>query len=99
MTLVPITQFGFYIDQAKKHNLFGNETKDVCHRLATLKKLRNRVHIQNKENHFPRDEEEAFNTDAKNEAEYLLKYIFNYMLLNHSRPKGSRFSGDFIIPF
>src|SRR5690606_6732304 len=44
-------QFNFYIEQARKHNLFDTKTIEICERLDNLRLLRNRVHIQNKENH------------------------------------------------
>ncbi len=95
----PNDQFNFYIEQSRKYNLFDAKTTEICDRLDNLRLLRNRVHIQNKENHQPRDEKDAFNQKAKNEGEFLLKYIMNYMAENHPRPKGAQVGYDFVLPF
>jgi hypothetical protein len=95
----PNDQLNFYIEQARKHSLFGARTKEICDRLNDLRLLRNRVHIQNKENHSPRDEKDAFDLKSKDEAEFLLKFIMKYMLDNHPRPKWAWFGQDFILPF
>lgn len=92
-------QFNFYIEQARKHNLFDTRTIEICERLDDLRLLRNRVHIQNKENQLPRDERDAFDLESKQEAEFLLKYIMKYMEENHPRPKGAWLGYDFMLPF
>jgi hypothetical protein len=92
-------QFNFLIDQARKHKIFNDDTNLICEKLNKLRLVRNRVHIQNKENQFPRDEFDVFTLDTLKEAEFLLKYILQYMVENHPRPKGAHFGEDFILPF
>lgn len=95
----PNDKFQFYIEQARKHKFFDSETKTICKRLDALRELRNRVHIQNKENYKPLLESDAFTIEAKGEAEYLIKYIMIYMHNNHPRPSHARLKSDFVLPF
>ena len=51
-----IDELDKYISSAKKHDLFDEPDSDFYEALDQLRKLRNRVHIQNKKNHFESDQ-------------------------------------------
>lgn len=80
---------------AKKFDLF--EASDPFYeRLDDLRKLRNRVHIQNEKDHFERDEVQAFNEDRLLMAERALEFIAK--TLSNSHPRGESTRG-FLRPF
>src|SRR5690606_22201582 len=55
-----IDKFEKYIASAKKHSLLGAPTESIYDELEQLRKLRNRVHIQNEKNHFEPNDSQAF---------------------------------------
>ena len=68
-----------YIASAKKHTLLGPKTEDIYDNLEELRKLRNRIHIQNEKNHFETNDSQAFSLNrlitAERTLERLLKTI------------------------
>lgn len=62
-------QLSYYIESVKKHNIFNFQKIDFYEKLDQLRKLRNRIHIQNKYNYEPIDEERAFTNSEKILAE------------------------------
>jgi len=72
------------IKGAKKFDLF-KANDDFYEQLDELRKLRNRVHIQNEKRHFERKEAVAFNGARQREAETALEYIAKFLAAEHPR--------------
>lgn len=81
-----IDKFEVYIASAKKHELLGPKTDDIYESLDELRKLRNRVHIQNEKGHFEPDESKAFSLARQREAEKTLEVLLKTISVNHPRP-------------
>jgi hypothetical protein len=71
--LAKIDDFAKYIDSAKKHNLFDDADKSFYEQMHEIRRLRNRIHIQNEKKDLPRDEYQAFTTDKKRLTERVLE--------------------------
>lgn len=71
----------------KKNELFGKSSSRFYKDLDDLRKLRNRIHIQNKKEYFEPDENIVFNNDRKIMAEKILEQILKKMVKKYSRPK------------
>ena len=65
--------------------------------LDELRKLGNRVHIQNIWNHLPRNEYDAFNEDMKLEAERALEKTLRLMAEKYERKHD--FVAEFKLPW
>ena len=78
------------VSGAKKYDLF-EEDEDFYNRIDELRKLRNRVHIQNEKEHFERDEARAFSSDRQRNAEQMLETVSKSLARNH--PRNSRARG------
>lgn len=95
-----IDKFGTYISSARKHSLLGAPTEDIYNDLEQLRKLRNRIHIQNDKNHFEPNDSETFNRNRQTSAERTLEYIIKLISENHTRPADMRgHVDDFQIPW
>jgi hypothetical protein len=70
--LKKIDEFDKYIASATKHDLFNLADSGFYQQLDELRRLRNRIHIQNTRNDFERNEYDAFNDDRKALAEKAL---------------------------
>src|SRR3989338_8392915 len=86
-----------YIASAKKYDFFGMKDTKLYDRLDDLRKLRNRIHIQNTRNYFEVDEYEAFNDNLKIMAEKVLEIVLRVMENKHSR--GFTYVQDFELPW
>lgn len=75
------------ISGARKHDLF-NTGDEFYDQLDELRKLRNRVHIQNEKNHFERDEPHAFSAQRQRDAESVVEYVAKFLSINHPRATG-----------
>ncbi len=73
--LKKISKFESYIRSAEKHGLFDPCGIETYENLHDLRKLRNRVHIQNEKKHFEHNELAAFSHRRKSLAENTLKKI------------------------
>ena len=95
-----IDEFGKYIDSVKKHGFFGSTEEGLYDALHTLRKLRNRIHIQNDKNNFERDEYEVYTLGRQEEAEQAVEKVFRLMEEKYSRsgyPIG--YVDDFVLPW
>ncbi len=81
-----IDKFELYISSAKKHSLLGAPTEDIYNDLEQLRKLRNRVHIQNEKNHFEANDSQAFSAARQVAAEKALEKLIKTISANHPRP-------------
>lgn len=82
---VKIDQFGKYIVSARKHDFFDLADSEFYDRLDELRRLRNRIHIQNTKRDFEPDEINAFNSDRKWLAESVLEKTLRTMAAKFAR--------------
>ena len=95
-----IDEFETYIASAKKCELFGEKDSKIYIDLDELRKLRNRIHIQNKKKYFADDEDIVFTKERKIMAEEILEKIMKEMLGKYSRPNSvTGYVEDFVIPW
>lgn len=95
-----IDEFEKYIASAKKNELFEKNDSTFYDELDDLRKLRNRVHIQNRKRHFEPDESTAFNRKRKIMSEKILERILKQMVDKYSRPNSvTGYVDDFEIPW
>lgn len=87
-----------YIESAKKHDLFDEKDTKFYGALQGLRKLRNRIHIQNRKNSYEPDEYIAFNEKRKIITEKLLEKTIKTMNERHPRTF-SGFVEDFELPW
>ena len=74
-----------YIASAKKHALIELPDHKLYDDLDELRKLRNRIHIQNTKNYLPRNEYDAFTSDKKLLAEKAVEKTFRVMANKYAR--------------
>ncbi len=95
-----IDEFGKYIASSKKHNLFDANDNQIYESLDKMRKLRNRIHIQNTKNHFEPDEVIAFSLQRQREMEITLENVLKTMATKYPRPKNATgFVNDFNVPW
>lgn len=95
-----LDKFEAYIEQAKKHNLLGIEDLGFYEAMHSLRKKRNRVHIQNAKLEAPSDESEIFNEKSKILSEKVLEKILNTMTSKYPRREEYHgFVSDFELPW
>lgn len=95
-----IDKFEHYISSAKKHSLLGPPTEAIYDDLEQLRKLRNRVHIQNEKNDFEPNDSQAFSRDRQISGERTLEKLIKAISTNHPRPAGvSGHVSDFQLPW
>jgi homoserine acetyltransferase len=80
-----IDEFEKYIASAKKHDFFDAADSGLYEILDGLRKLRNRVHIQNSKNDFEPDERNAFSYARQVKAEKSLEKILKTMATKYAR--------------
>ena len=95
-----IDEFAKYIASAKKHDLFDATDTNFYDALDSLRKLRNRIHIQNPKNHFEPDDGNAFTLKRQITAEKVLEKVLKTMATKYSRDR-ERYGcvADFEIPW
>jgi hypothetical protein len=95
-----IDKLAEYIASAKKHSLLGPPTESIYEDLDQLRKLRNRIHIQNEKNHFEPDDSRAFSLARQESSEQTLETLVKTISTNHPRPAGAQgFVADFELPW
>jgi hypothetical protein len=80
-----IDEFGKYIASANKHGLIEPPADKFYDELDELRKLRDRIHIQNSKNYPPRNEHHAFTPDKKLLAEKAVGKAFRAMAKKYVR--------------
>ena len=92
-----IDEFAKYIDNAKSNSLLGSDDA-IYDALTNLRKLRNRVHIQNTRRHFEADESDAFSEDRQANAEWALETLLQKMHTDYGRNMQQHVE-DFVLPW
>ena len=95
-----IDEFAKYIASAKKHDLFDATDTNFYESLDSLRKLRNRIHIQNPKNHFEPDDGNAFTLNRQTTAEKVLEKVLKTMATKYSRDRERYgYVADFEMPW
>lgn len=93
-------KFEHYIEQARKYNFFDVKNENFYSAMHSLRKKRNRIHIQNNKRGEPCNEEEVFNEKSKILSEKILEKVFNIMVNKYSRREEYHgYVEDFKIPW
>jgi hypothetical protein len=87
-----------YIASAKKHDLFEQGDSGFYEALDDLRKIRNRVHIQNTKKHFEADDVSAFSEARMTLSEQAVEHVMRTMARKYARPQHN-FVKDFILPW
>jgi hypothetical protein len=93
-----IDEFAKYIDNAKSKSLLG-PNPSIYDALTELRKLRNRIHIQNTRSHFEPDEIDAYNATRQSAAEDTLETLLKYMEHAYPRTADKKCVADFVLPW
>lgn len=89
-----------YIACAKRHGFFDTVHQQFYDDLEKLRKIRNRIHIQNDKNYLPRDENRAFTPNNIYLAECALEVVMRTMNKKYPRPNSVQGCvEDFSIPW
>ena len=95
-----IDQLEAYVSSAKKYNLLDAIGTGLYQHLDSLRKLRNRIHIQNTKNYHPRDENRAFTMAQQRIAEEVLERMLKLSSEKYQRPDHAQgFVDDFELPW
>lgn len=81
-----IDEFEKYIKSAKKHNFFKLSDTSFYDDLDNLRKIRNRVHIQNLHGNLPENESDLFDLTVLEKAEKCLEKVVKTMSTEYARP-------------
>lgn len=95
-----LDKFEHYIGQAEKYDFFESADTNFYNAMHSLRKKRNRIHIQNSKWEEPRNEREVFDEKSKILSEKVLEKILN--TLNSKYPRREEYRGyvaDFELPW
>ena len=89
-----------YINSAKKHDFFDLKDTNFYIKLDDLRKIRNRIHIQNNKFLKPRDERTIFDEKVKVLAEKCTEKVVKTISEKHPRPKNLKdYVSDMYFPW
>ena len=94
-----LDELNLYIDQAGKHDVLKLDDRNLYKPLHELRKLRNRVHIQNMLAYEPIDEYDAFTPQEKIVAERALENVVKVMHCEYPRKDRLQGCNDFSFPW
>lgn len=95
-----IDELEAYIASARKHDFFSEANSNFYDRLDELRKIRNRIHIQNTRRYRPADEDMIFTETTKISAEKCLEKVAKTISVNHPRPGNLQdYVGDLHFPW
>ena len=94
-----IDEFEKYITQAEKHDFFDMSQTSFYKKLETLRKIRNRIHIQNTKGYMPKNESEVFTESVMVLSEKLLEKTLKAMSEKHFRNGVGNYVGEFTLPW
>ncbi|RRY16203.1 hypothetical protein EGJ57_22265 [Brucella anthropi] len=92
-----IDEFEKYIASARKNDFFDLKDTVFYEKLDELRKLRNRIHIQNTKNHFERDDLHAFSEARLILSEQALEQVIKTLAEKH--PRNHKFVQSFELPW
>lgn len=94
-----VDKFEQLIVSSRKHKIFDALGEEFYGDLDMLRKLRNRVHIQNEKNDFESDDFRAFSSERLIVSEKALERVCRFMLLRHPRSERHRGVKEFKFPW
>jgi len=94
-----LEEFEKCIMSARRHDLFETHSDAFYDQLDELRKLRNRVHIQNSKRDFEPDEAVAFSADRMALAEIALERVTKFLSARHPRPGHTHHVQSFVFPW
>jgi hypothetical protein len=94
-----LDKFGKYIDNVKKYYLLDGAKPRIYDSLENLRKLRNRIHIQNGKGDLERDDSEVFTMERQVDAEKTLEQTIKFMADKYPRPASMNHVNDFELPW
>lgn len=95
-----LDKFEHYITQAEKYDFFYQKDTNFYKAMHSLRKKRNRIHIQNYKNEKPYDEYMVFDEKAKILSEKVLEKILNTLSIKYPRREEYHgFVKDFELPW
>jgi hypothetical protein len=95
-----IDEFEKFIASAKKHNMLEDDSFGIYNDLEELRKLRNRVHIQNKKGYFEPDERNAFTVMRQQQSEKCLERLIKIVSRKYARASVMQgYVGNFKLPW
>jgi hypothetical protein len=100
LRLKRLDKFEHYIIQAEKYDFFNLKDTKFYEAMHSLRKKRNRVHIQNSKGMKPSDEDEVFTEKAKHLSEVVLEKVLETMSVKY--PRRAEYHGyvqDFELPW
>ena len=100
LRLKKLDKFERYIAQAQKYDFFAAKDTNFYEAMHSLRKKRNRVHIQNSKHDEPHDELFVFKDTTKILSEKVLEKILNTLSVRYPRRLEYRgFVSDFELPW
>lgn len=84
-----LKKFNHFIDHVKKHQIFGI-LKITYDTMDLIRKLRNRLHIQNSKGDLDKDENMIFNEPNLHNSQKLLQLILTKMFRDYPRPSAPK---------
>jgi hypothetical protein len=95
-----LDKFEHYIVQAEKYDFFDLKDTNFYNAMHSLRKKRNRIHIQNYKWEKPYDENQIFDEKSKILSEKVLEKILNTMVTKYPRREEYHdFVKDFELPW
>ncbi len=95
-----IDQLGSFVASAKKYDLLDAIGTGLYEQLDSLRRLRNRIHIQNTKYDHPLDENRAFTMTQQRIAEEVLERVLKLSSEKYQRPSHAQgFVDDFELPW
>ena len=91
--------FSKVLDLCYKYNIFEFKNKEIYKVIHDLRKLRNRIHIQNEKNYSLKREYKAFTFKQKENAEILCEHIFKLFYSKFKRNEEYHLVNDFKFPW
>jgi hypothetical protein len=95
-----LDQLETYIAAAKKHDLLGAAGTDLYEKLDELRKVRNRIHIQNVKQQQPLNENKVFTISRQKSTKAVLEQVLKHVADKYKRPEHIQgFLGSFELPW
>lgn len=94
-----IDRFESLLASCKKHNILNNQFIDLYQELDTLRKARNRIHIQDEKRILEKYEKDVFTRDRLIASERSLEATIKIIKKNHSREDYLHHTPNFDLPW
>lgn len=99
ITSKKLDRFEHYISQVRIYDFFSLSDTNFYEAMNTLRKVRNRVHIQNEKWLKPENEDRLFNERIKVLSEKVLEKVLNTMHSRYQRNRYYQYVNDFNLPW